>query len=126
MREEISNWFKQAEADLKKAAVLYDSGDFDGTVFFCQQAAEKALKASCMKKLKETPKGHSILYLAKLVKAPGALFSGIRDLNPEYLISRYPDMAQGAPYELYDANIAERHKETAEEVLKWVRKQIRE
>ena len=54
------------------------------------------------------------------------MFSGIRDLNPEYLITRYPDMAAGVPSEMYDKEIAARHKKTAQEVLKWVKNQIKE
>jgi len=52
------------------------------------------------------------------------MLSGIRDLNPEYLSTRYPDMAVGVPAELYDDQIADRHLKTAEEVVKWVRGQI--
>lgn len=100
MREEIKNWLKQSEADFKKTEVLFDSKNYDGAVFFSQQAVEKALKSLCIKELGEIPKGHSIIYLAKLVKIPKEMDSGIRDLNPEYLITRYPDMAAGTPAEM--------------------------
>jgi HEPN domain-containing protein len=119
MREEIFNWFAQAKDDYEKAQILYGKSKFDGCVFFCQQAAEKALKAACMAKVREIPKGHSIVYLASVAKAPASLMSGIRDLNPEYLITRYPDMAAGIPARLYDAEIARRHLSTAKEVLEW-------
>lgn len=95
------------------------------SVFASQQAAEKSLKALCLLKLKEFPKGHSIIYLAQKLKAPKEMLSGIRDLNPEYLSTRYPDMAAGVPAELYDEQIANRHLKTAERVVKWVKKQIR-
>ncbi len=52
------------------------------------------------------------------------MLSGIRDLNPEYLITRYPDMANEMPAEIYDKEIATKHMKTAEEVMKWVKKQI--
>lgn len=96
------------------------------SVFASQQAVEKALKALCLFKLKEFPKGHSIIYLAQKLKAPKEMLSGIRDLNPEYLSTRHPDMAVGVPAELYDDDIAARHFKTAEKVVKWVEKQIRE
>ena len=54
------------------------------------------------------------------------MLSGIRDLNPEYLSTRYPDMAVGVPAELYDESIAARHLKTAEQVIEWVKKQIQE
>lgn len=96
------------------------------SVFASQQAAEKALKSLYLFKLKELPRSHSIIYLAQKLKAPKEMLSGIRDLNPEYLSTRYPDMAAGVPAELYDDDIAGRHFKTAEKVMKWVKKQIRE
>ncbi len=65
-----------------------------------------------------------IIYLAQKIRIPKEMLSGIRDLNPEYLSTRYPDMAAGIPAELYDKNIADRHYKTAEGVVKWVEKQI--
>ena len=96
------------------------------SVFASQQAAEKALKALSLFKLREYPKGHSIIYLAQRVEVPESMMSGIRDLNPEYLSTRYPDMAAGIPAELYDDKIAARHFKTAQEVLAWVREQMQE
>jgi len=96
------------------------------SVFASQQAAEKAFKALSLLKLKEYPRGHSIIYLAQRLEAPESMMSGIRDLNPEYLSTRYPDMAAGIPAELYDDRIAGRHFATAQEILEWVREQIRE
>lgn len=125
MREEVQNWWKQAEADMRKADVLMNTDNYDGAVFYFQQAVEKALKAVCLLKLKEVPKGHSIIYLALQVKAPQNLLSGIRDLNPEYLVTRYPDMAAGVPAELYDEGIAKKHEKTAKGVLKWAGSQIK-
>ena len=125
MRVEVENWLKQAEADMRKADILFKSREFDGTVFFCQQSAEKALKAVALDKLRESQKGHSIVYLAQLVKLPGEMMSGVRDLNPEYLIARYPDMASGVPSELYDEKIASRHMETARAVVELAKKQMK-
>lgn len=126
MREEVQNWFKQAEADLRSARNSREAGDYHMSVFASQQAAEKALKALSLFKLREYPKGHSIIYLARRLDVPASMMTGIRDLNPEYLSTRYPDMAAGVPAELYDDEIAARHFTTAHEVLGWVREQIRE
>lgn len=126
MREDVRNWFKQAEADLRSARNCRAAGDYYMSVFASQQAAEKALESLSMLKLKEYPKGHSIIYLAQRLEVPVSMLSGIRDLNPEYLSTRYPDMTAGVPAELYDDTIAERHFKTAQEVLEWVREQIRE
>lgn len=126
MREEINNWLKQSEADLTSGRNCIKSGDYYFAVFAFEQCVEKALKSLCLFKLRELPKGHSIIYLARLCKVPERMLTGIRDLNPEYLSTRYPDIAQGIPAELYDANIAGRHERTASEVFVWVKKQMRE
>jgi HEPN domain-containing protein len=89
MREEVTSWFKQAEADLKSAQNSKKSYDFYMSVFASQQAVEKALKALCLYKLREFPKGHSIIYLAQKADVPEYMLSGIRDLNPEYLSIRH-------------------------------------
>ena len=126
MREEIQNWFKQAEADLRSSRNSREAGDYYMSVFASQQTAEKALKALCLFKLKTYPKGYSIIFLAQEVGVPDDMTSGIRDLNPEYMSTRYPDIAVGVPAELYDDKIAARHFKTAQEVLGWVREQIQE
>jgi HEPN domain-containing protein len=126
MREEVHNWFKQAEADVRSARNSREAGDYYMSVFASQQAAEKALKALSLLKLREYPKGHSIIYLAQRLEVPESMMSGIRDLNPEYMSTRYPDMAAGVPAELYDDKIAARHFQTAQEVLAWVRDQMQE
>ncbi len=124
MRKEIENWWKQAEADLRSSQNCINSGDFYLSVFVSQQAVEKALKALCLLIIKEIPQGHSILYLAQKTKLPADLLSGVRDLNPEYLTTRYPDIAEGVPAELYDQEIAQKHYKTAGKVLQWVAKQM--
>ena len=126
MREEVQNWFRQAQADLRSARNSREAGDYYMSVFASQQAAEKALKALSILKFKEYPKGHSIIYLAQRSGVPESMMSGIRDLNPEYLSTRYPDMAVGIPAELYDDKIAGRHLRTAQEVLEWVTEQMQE
>ncbi len=124
MRKEIENWWKQAQADLRSSQNCISSGDFYLSVFSSQQAVEKALKALCLLKFKELPQGHSILFFAQKVKVPQEMLSGIRELNPEYLTTRYPDMVAGIPADLYDLQIAEKHHNTAEKVMLWVGKQI--
>lgn len=124
MKKEIENWWKQAEADLKSAKNSLNSGDYYASVFWCQQAIEKSFKALYINKLRENPKGHSIIYFAQKLNVPKDMLSGIRELNPEYLITRYPDIAAGIPAEMYDKEINIRHYQTAERVLKWIKNQI--
>ncbi len=49
MNEEVRRWWKQAKDDLEKAKILFNNKKYDGAIFFCQQAFEKALKALSIK-----------------------------------------------------------------------------
>jgi HEPN domain-containing protein len=126
MREEIKNWIRQADADLRKAKILFEEKEFDGVAFNSHQSVEKALKALYMSKNKKGKPGHSIIYLARQLKIPRKFLSGLREITPEYLVSRYPDIAGAAPVDLYDEDIVSDYINTAEEILKWVKKQIQE
>ncbi|MBS3099138.1 HEPN domain-containing protein [Candidatus Pacearchaeota archaeon] len=124
MREEISNWLRQSEEDLDKARILFENKKFDGVAFNCHQSVEKSLKALYMLKFNQGEKGHSIIHLASKLSVPQEMLSRVRDLNPEYLVSRYPDIAGGVPADNYDEEIAMRHFKVAKEVLEWVKKQM--
>jgi len=124
MREEIRDWVVQAEADLRKAKILFDAGEYDGVAFYCHQSVEKMLKALMMRKKNKGKAGHSIIYVAKELKVPEELFEKIKKLNPEYLISRYPDIAGVAPVDYYSKGMVEDYLGVAMEVIEWVKKRM--
>ncbi|MDD1764262.1 MAG: HEPN domain-containing protein, partial [Methanobacteriaceae archaeon] len=94
--------------------------------FMSQQAAEKALKALYIYKIRDSPgKTHSLLRLGKDVGIPSYSYHGLRKLNPDFILTRYPDVADGVPYELYDYEIAQDKLQIAEEVIKWVEKELK-
>jgi len=125
MREETKNWLKQAEMDLETAKGNIGIGKFYATAFFCQQAAEKGLKAMALEKLREPLKSHNLLELAKRLKVPHEVMQCLIELNPDFIITRYPDAANGLPYELYDLKKARQRVALAEMVLNWVKKWIK-
>lgn len=126
MRKEIENWWKQAKNDLEKAKVLFGSKNFDGSAFFCQQAAEKSLKALVLfKNRKKSAEGHSLVYLGKIAGLPDSYFTGLKKLSPQYYIARYPDMTEEVPYELYDEKLAKEFLDISEDVIKWIEKQLK-
>lgn len=125
MRKEISNWIEQAKADLRSAKNCINVGDLYLGIFACHQSVEKVLKALCLIKFKEAPQTHSIIYLAQKLNVPKVLMSGIKRLNPEYLITRYPDIAGEVPDKIYDKKVALEHIKTTEEVMKWSEQQIK-
>ena len=125
MRKEIENWWRQAEKDLEKAQWLADGEHFDGTALFCQQAVEKALKALILRTTREKKiEGHSLVHLGKMAKVPARFLPGLRKLSPQYFVSRYPDVTEEAPYELYDEALAKEFLSIATGVLKWIKQQL--
>ncbi len=55
--------------DLLTAKGNVEIKKYFATAFFCQQAAEKALKALSLEKLREPVKSHDLLSLARKIKA---------------------------------------------------------
>jgi len=92
------------------------------SAFFSQQAAEKALKALALEKLRQPLKSHNLIELAKLLTVPHEIMRCLIELNPDFIISRYPDAANGLPYEQYDLKKAKQKIGYAENVLRWVKK----
>jgi len=125
MREEAQQWFRQAEHDFKTANLLFEHQVYDFCAFACFQSSEKAFKAVFLEKNKALPpKTHELMALAKAVGAD-ELLDAVRDLNPPFVQSRYPDAANAAPFEAYSGRTAQRCLSNSEEALQWCRKKIR-
>lgn len=121
MRPDAQLWWKQAVRDLDTARHCREAGDHYAAAFFCQQAAEKGLKALHIeiRKASSGP-GHSLVFLGRELGAPKELLTFLRELNPEYIVSRYPDAANGLPHENYDETIATRLIAGVEGVHRWI------
>jgi len=124
MREEINDWIVQAEADFRKAKILFDAKEFDGVAFNTHQAVEKILKALYMKRNEKGKAGHSVIYVAGELNVPKELLSGIKKIAPEYLISRYPDIVGVAPVDYYTEDMVVGYIKIAEDVIRWAKGQI--
>lgn len=126
MREEVCNWWEQSLKDFESAKKNLSIESYYVTAFLSQQAVEKALKALYIYKLKDSPgKTHSLLHLGRDVGIPSKYYHGLRKLNPDFILTRYPDVADGVPYELYDEEIALEKLKLAEGVLEWVKKELK-
>ncbi|MDK6028925.1 HEPN domain-containing protein [Ignisphaera sp. 4213-co] len=128
MRREAFMWLKQAESDLKKALNDLVTGDWDSAAFWSQQAAEKALKALLLEH-GLVYRGHELLEIANLIEKElninvDEVRNLLRDLTIHYVISRYPNAANGIPAELYTKDIAESLVEKARRVVEWVKQYL--
>lgn len=120
MREEVKNWWKQARDDLGKAKILFNNRKYDGATFFCQQAAEKALKTISLKRFNKIRKIHDLVGLGKDVKMPDDLLNKAKELTQAYIYSRYPDIGRVKNIK----EVADNFLKYAAEIIKWVKKNL--
>ena len=121
MAEEIKIWRNKANKDLAVAEKLFESGDYTYCSFWCQQAAEKALKALLLQKTGTLIMTHDLVLLSKKVKAPSDIVKFCKELAPVYMESRYPDVEDFREYTKEESKI---DLKNSKEILKWVEKNI--
>lgn len=99
MKEVTKKWIEFARADLEAAEVQLQHGAKRGSayqiaVFHCHQAVEKILKAHLVEQDKEIKKIHdlTVLRVTTGLTIPEKLVRHIDELQPHYLIPRYPDL----------------------------------
>ena len=127
MRVEAERLIKQGERDLLNARKNVEIEAYEVAAFLAEQAVEKFLKAVwIVQKAELPPHTHYLLELGKGLKMPDPLQRHLAFLNPDYTITRYPNAANGIPYELYDRETALSKIKAAEEVIAWLQKQINE
>jgi len=118
MAARFNDWFRQAKRDLDHARRARESGDHEWACFAAQQCAEKAVKAVFMKGNREAW-GHSVAALLRELPPPWQagekLLEAGKELDKHYIPPRYPNSyPQGAPYEYYTRDEADRAIRLAE------------
>lgn len=127
MREEARNWIRQATADLGHAEWNIGLGAFEVAAFLSQQAVEKLLKGHHIHlKAAEPPRTYTLLQLGVVLSVPKELLGDLRVLTPEYIVSRYPDAANGVPAEIYDEPMAQDRLGRARAVFDWAKTWVHE
>lgn len=120
-RKEAMAFWSQARADLATATTLMDAGIYYASVFFSQQAAEKALKAAIVDHQRRSVKGHNLVQMANSLNAPVEIMNASAELNPEFLASRNPESVDGVPAQLYDKTSARLHLRCAQDIVEWAK-----
>lgn len=100
---------------------LCDAGIYYASVFFAQQAAEKALRAANLESLHKSSRGHNLVAMADALQAPLEVMNAAAEFNDDFLNTRTPESAEGLPFLLYDHQLAEIHLQAAKIILDWVR-----
>jgi HEPN domain-containing protein len=123
-RKEAMDFWAQARADLATAITLLDAGVYYASVFFSQQAAEKAIKAAVVDHQHRSPRGHNLVQMANSLNAPVEIMNAAAELNPEFLATRNPESVEGVPAQLYDKTSARLHLRCAQDVLEWAKELV--
>lgn len=123
MREEVKRWWLQTLSDVDLTKNLYKNKQYNYSSFWCQQAAEKALKTLLLKKGYELIKTHDLVLLARRVSAPENIIKLCKDLTPVYVETRYPDLGEKGFKKFTDKETQEDIK-NMEEIVKWVKENL--
>lgn len=123
----IQKLLTQGERDLENAKkILVEVGAYEIVCFLCQQACEKMLKALYMKTYKRYIPTHSLIELAKALHVPSEIYNKLAILTPDYIVTRYPDAATTAPYEIFTLHIASYKIKLAEEIIYWIKEKVKD
>ena len=120
MRKETENWWKQANRDLGGAKKIMELGEYHVCAFLSQQAVEKGLKALLIDRTGNFPRIHDVVELSRRVKAPSKIIELCATINPAYTSTRYPDVASD-----FDKGEVEEIVISAEEILEWIKKELK-
>lgn len=119
--DQVEAWLARASRDLEIAQSNFATGYYDACAFYCQQSAEKHLKALYMQRQgSEAPRTHSVVLLAQRVGADESLCDELHDLETDYMAVRYPDVALGTGAGDFDEDIAQDRLARATKVRDWV------
>ena len=125
VRKDVDRLIRQARRDLDNAEKNIDIGAYEVTAFLSHQAVEKYLKGAWIElKRARPPATHYLKELGDGLEIPDRLRSRLLYLNPDYTVARYPDAANGVPYELYDQDTARAKVAAAREIATWVESKI--
>lgn len=123
MAQRAGDWLKEAQAELRAGRDLLGGKHWSWCCFTCQQAAEKALKATC--EHFRTPQfGHNLNLLLQAVEAHATVPESVRmacvRLNRYYIPTRYPNaFDRGVPAEQFVEADARQALEDVTEVLEF-------
>jgi HEPN domain-containing protein len=125
VRIEAERLVKQADRDLLNAGKNIEVEAYEVAAFLAEQAVEKFLRAAwIVSKAELPPHTHYLLELGEGLELPQPLLRHLAFLNPDYTMSRYPDAANGIPFQLYDREAALSKVRAAREVMEWLRSRI--
>jgi len=125
--EKIAYWLDIADYDIQTARSLHSSGRYLYTVFMCQQATEKILKANYIRKFsREAPFSHNLVYLNSLIElgTSDKQLKLIAELTTYYIEGRYPTYKKKLSALIAEDKSTSILKET-EALFKWLKLKLK-
>ncbi|RME75413.1 MAG: HEPN domain-containing protein [Chloroflexi bacterium] len=123
LQEKVEHWLDIAEYDMETAAAMQESGRYLYTVFMCQQAIEKLLKALYIQQYgQEAPRTHNLLLLVSKLNLPAksSYLQIMGQLNAYYIKGRYPTYKQKLTQLLSRQNARELLQDS-QEIFQWLK-----
>ena len=111
----------QARANYAASVTLLDAGVYFASVFFAQQAAEMALRATTIERENRIPRGHNLIQMCNGLNAPLEVMNAAVELNPEFLATRSPEAVSDVPAQNYDRKSARLHLKSAQAIVDWIK-----
>ena len=118
--QDAKEWYRRSRRYLRVAAANIETGYADVAAFYCQQAAEFALKALQVRLHGRFERTHDLTKLAKDVSAPPRIVRIAATISPTYVAARYPDVGGSR----ITRRKAEGYLDDARRLVRWVRRQI--
>ena len=123
MKAETREWVEIAEHDLRAAAVMLREEFFQQTVFHCQQAVAKLLKAIWTERrgVGTHPRTHNLVKLVDRLglEIPAQWRVLLIDLTDQIFPSRYPEAGWR-----YNREVAEEYYNMTRQLFAWLRQKL--
>lgn len=126
MPERSLDWLRQAEKDLQKAQLDFDSGFYEWACFTAQQATEKAIK-SLFQRLHGEAWGHGTKALLEQLpyNDSSQYIEDAKLLDKFYITTRYPNgLPEGIPHDYFTKKEAGEAIKAALRIYEWCKGKI--
>lgn len=125
MRPETVPWWRQAEADLDSAELMFSEAVYYAASWFAHQATEKALKALYIEQHgRPANRVHDLNFLGRSVSVDPSLSGDLALLDSAFMLTRYPDASNRAPVDTATLGSGTRDMEAARRVVQWVQSRL--
>ena len=121
----INFWIESADRNWKSAQTIFESKNYDWSLFIAQLAVEKLLKALVSKREKTPPQTHNLVYLINLteISITKIQLDWLKEFQKWNIAARY-DEEKFKLYKLATREYTTKWLERVKEIIQWLKKQL--